>query len=82
MGCQCGLSLLCAIALRHCGEPIGIKCQWCYDFLGAKLQALKQATKQGWDDIAAGRHTVVADAQLEDFIGQLGQHASDKASAT
>lgn len=30
----------------------------------AKLQALNQAAKQGWVDIAAGRYTDVADDQL------------------
>lgn len=42
----------------------------------AKLQALRRAARQGWSDIAAGRFEDVADDRLEDFIGQLGQHAA------
>lgn len=42
----------------------------------AKLKALKQAARQGWADVAAGRHVDVADDQLEDFIGQLGLRAA------
>lgn len=41
----------------------------------AKMQALKQAAKQGWVDITAGRYIDVADDQLEDFVRQLGQAA-------
>jgi antitoxin ParD1/3/4 len=40
-----------------------------------KLKALKQATRQGWADISAGRYADVADDQLEDFVGQLGRRA-------
>ena len=43
---------------------------------GAKLQALKQAARQGWADVAAGRYADVADDQLEDFVGQLGRRAA------
>lgn len=39
----------------------------------AKLKALKQAARQGWADVAAGRYADVADEQLEDFIGQMGR---------
>ena len=42
----------------------------------AKLKALKQATRQGWADVSAGRYTDVADDQLEDFVGQLGRRAA------
>ena len=42
----------------------------------AKLKALKQAARQGWADVSAGRYADVADDQLEDFIGQLGHRAS------
>ncbi|GAH49304.1 MAG: type II toxin-antitoxin system ParD family antitoxin [Rudaea sp.] len=42
----------------------------------AKLKALKQAARQGWDDITAGRYTDVADSKLKDFIGQLGRQAT------
>jgi antitoxin ParD1/3/4 len=41
----------------------------------AKLKALRQAAKQGWADVSAGRYTDVADGQLEDFVGQLGLRA-------
>ena len=37
----------------------------------AKLKALKQAARQGWADVSAGRFVDVADDQLDDFIGQL-----------
>ena len=42
----------------------------------AKLKALKQAARQGWADVSAGRYADVADDRLEDFIGQLGCRAS------
>jgi len=42
----------------------------------AKLKALKQAARQGWADVSAGRCADVADDQLEDFIGQLGRRAA------
>jgi antitoxin ParD1/3/4 len=45
----------------------------------AKLKALKQAAKQGWADVSAGRYTDVADDRLEDFIGQLGRRAARQA---
>jgi antitoxin ParD1/3/4 len=41
----------------------------------AKLKALKQAARQGWSDVSAGRYADVADDQLEDFVGQLGRRA-------
>lgn len=41
-----------------------------------KRQALKQAARQGWADVAAGRYVDVADEQLEDFIGQMGLRAA------
>jgi antitoxin ParD1/3/4 len=43
---------------------------------GAKLKALKQAARQGWADVSAGRYTDVADDQLEDFVGQMGRRAT------
>jgi len=46
---------------------------------GAKLKALKQAARQGWADVAAGRYADVADDQLEDFVGQLGRRAAHPA---
>ncbi|BCD87054.1 addiction module antidote protein [Pseudomonas solani] len=42
----------------------------------AKLDVLQQAARKGREDIAAGRYLDVEDAQLEDFIGQLGQQAA------
>jgi antitoxin ParD1/3/4 len=43
---------------------------------GAKLKALRQAARQGWMDVSAGRFVDVADDQLEDFVGQLGLRAA------
>ena len=42
----------------------------------AKLKTLKQAARQGWTDVSAGRYADVADDQLEDFVGQLGRRAA------
>ncbi|MBK6865595.1 MAG: type II toxin-antitoxin system ParD family antitoxin [Ideonella sp.] len=42
----------------------------------AKLKAIRQATRQGWADVSAGRYADVADDQLEDFVGQLGRRAA------
>jgi len=42
----------------------------------AKPEALKQAARQGWADVSAGRYVDVADEQLEDFVGQLGRRAA------
>mgnify|MGYP003445771726 CR=1 FL=1 len=44
-----------------------------------KLKALKQAARQGWADVAAGRYTDVADDRLEDFVGQLGRGTARQA---
>ncbi|MDZ7590627.1 MAG: type II toxin-antitoxin system ParD family antitoxin [Rubrivivax sp.] len=46
---------------------------------GAKLKALRQATRQGWTDVSAGRYADVADDQIKDFIGQLGLRAAQAA---
>ena len=46
---------------------------------GAKLKALKQAARQGWADVSAGRYADVAEDQLEDFVGQLGRRAAQPA---
>ena len=46
---------------------------------GAKLKALKQAARQGWADVSAGRYADVADDQLDDFVGQLGRRAAQAA---
>jgi len=45
----------------------------------AKLKALKQAARQGWADVSAGRYADVADDQLEDFVGQMGRRAAQLA---
>jgi antitoxin ParD1/3/4 len=45
----------------------------------AKLEALKQAARQGWADVSAGRYADVADDQIEDFVGQLGRRAAQAA---
>jgi antitoxin ParD1/3/4 len=45
----------------------------------AKLKALKQASRQGWADVSAGRFVDVAHDQLEDFVGQLGLRAAHQA---
>ena len=42
----------------------------------AKLKALKQAARQGWSDVSAGRYADIADDRLEDFVGQLGRRAA------
>jgi antitoxin ParD1/3/4 len=42
----------------------------------AKLKALRQASRQGWSDVSAGRYADVADDRLADFIGQLGRRAA------
>jgi len=46
-----------------------------------KLKALKQAARQGWADVSAGRYTDIADGQLEDFVGQLGRRAAQQAKS-
>lgn len=45
----------------------------------AKLKALKQAARQGWADVSAGRYADVADDQLDDFVGQMGRRAAQAA---
>ena len=47
----------------------------------AKLKALKQAARQGWADVSAGRFADVAGDQLDDFIGQLGRRAASKVNS-
>ncbi|MFT3663770.1 type II toxin-antitoxin system ParD family antitoxin [Piscinibacter sp.] len=44
-----------------------------------KLEALKQAARQGWADVSAGRYADVDDARLGDFVGQLGLRAARRA---
>jgi antitoxin ParD1/3/4 len=45
----------------------------------AKLKALKEAARQGWTDVSAGRYEDVAEDRLEDFVGQLGRRAAKAA---
>jgi antitoxin ParD1/3/4 len=45
----------------------------------AKLKALRQAARQGWVDVSAGRYADVGDDRLEDFVGQLGRRAAGQA---
>jgi len=47
----------------------------------ARLDALREAAQQGWDDLAAGRYTDVSDEGLEGFIGGLGEQAAGRARA-
>lgn len=44
-----------------------------------KLKALKQAARQGWADISAGRYADIDAARLEDFVAQLGLQAARRA---
>jgi antitoxin ParD1/3/4 len=46
---------------------------------GVKLKALRQAARQGWTDLSAGRYADIAENQLEDFVGQLGLRAAQAA---
>ena len=46
---------------------------------GVKLKALRQAARQGWTDLSAGRYADIAEDQLEDFVGQLGLRAAQAA---
>ena len=48
----------------------------------AKLKALKQAVRQGWADVSAGRYTDVADDKLEEFVAHLGRRAAQQAKTT
>jgi antitoxin ParD1/3/4 len=46
-----------------------------------KLKALQEAAQKGWTDIAEGRYTDLADDQIEDFVGQLGEQAARRVQA-
>lgn len=48
----------------------------------AKLKALKQAARTGWADISAGRYADVANAQLEEFVGQLARRGAQRVKTT
>ena len=47
----------------------------------AKIAALRNAADQGWSDLDSGRFDDVADANLDDFIAQLGVRAAETQSA-
>lgn len=36
---------------------------------------LRDAAEKGWSDLASGRYDDIADEDLDDFIGQLGEGA-------
>lgn len=42
----------------------------------AKVAVLRQATEQGWSDLASGRFDDVDDESLDDFVKQLGVQAA------
>ena len=42
----------------------------------AKVAALRDAAEKGWLDLATGRYDDIADEDLDDFIGQLGDRAA------
>ena len=42
----------------------------------AKVAALRNAAEKGWLDLATGRYDDIADEDLDDFIGQLGDRAA------
>ena len=47
----------------------------------AKVQALREAARKGWDDLDAGRFDDVADDNLGDFILNLGSRSQGKSAA-
>ncbi len=47
----------------------------------AKLKVLRDAAQAGWDDLAAGRFIDVDDADLDDYLEQLGERAARRATA-
>ncbi len=47
----------------------------------AKVGVLRQASEQGWSDLASGRFDDIDDESLDDFIGQLGVRAAKTHSA-
>ncbi|TFD52098.1 type II toxin-antitoxin system ParD family antitoxin [Cryobacterium sp. Hh11] len=42
----------------------------------AKVAALRSAAETGWLDLATGRYDDIADANLDNFIGALGDRAA------
>lgn len=47
----------------------------------AKLKVLRDAAQAGWDDLAEGRYVGVDDADLEDYLEQLGERAARRLAA-
>lgn len=47
----------------------------------AKVGVLRQASEEGWSDLASGRFDDIEDESLDDFIGQLGVRAAKPQSA-
>lgn len=47
----------------------------------AKVAALRGAAETGWLDLATGRYDDIADANLDNFIGALGDRA-ERANVT
>jgi antitoxin ParD1/3/4 len=47
----------------------------------AKLEALREAARVGWRDLEAGRYRDVREETLADYIGQLGERASERVRA-
>lgn len=47
----------------------------------AKLQVLRQAAQVGWDAVAGGRYVDVDDAELDDYLEQLGERAAKRVAA-
>jgi len=45
----------------------------------ARLQALREAARIGFDDLDAGRFLEVQDDELNDFIANLGRRAGERA---
>lgn len=46
-----------------------------------RLRALREAAQAGWDDLAAGRSVDVDDADLDDYLEQLGERAAKRVAA-
>ena len=47
----------------------------------AKLRALRDAARSGWDDVAAGRYVDVDDADLDNYLEELGKRAAKRVAA-
>lgn len=44
----------------------------------AKLETLRSASQQGWDDVDNDRYTDIPDDDLESFVRQLGARSTDR----